>query len=221
MQKEEALTQQQVTARRDTRWPAHPPPSLRRPRGWETSLPSIRVVSSSGQTEGHLPKGSTRKHVSSEGSHAPSFLDVFGLQHDAGGPGDPADLAKGQYRGPVPSGLSAVSPLDTPHPSRGGGICHTSLEADPPPRSGSRPLEPSEGHVCAWLQLRHPRGRPGTWARRELGLGEAPGHSEEGPPSLLRAGPGVCLLHLGGGGVQSHQQGIPPVRGSGAGACSP
>ena len=48
--------------------------------------------------------------VSSEGSHAPSFLDVFGLQHDAGGPGDPAGLAKGQYRGPVPSGEAQKGP---------------------------------------------------------------------------------------------------------------
>ncbi|XP_038424029.1 USP6 N-terminal-like protein isoform X6 [Canis lupus familiaris] len=50
MQKEEALTQQQVTARRDTRWPAHPPPSLRRPRGWETSLPSISTMQEDPET---------------------------------------------------------------------------------------------------------------------------------------------------------------------------
>ncbi|XP_038361354.1 uncharacterized protein LOC119871768 isoform X8 [Canis lupus familiaris] len=80
---------------------AGPPTTISAPAwGWETSPPSI----SSGQTEGHLPTGSTRTHVSSEGSHAPSFLDVFGLQHDAGGPGDTAGLAKGQYRGPAPSG---------------------------------------------------------------------------------------------------------------------
>ena len=132
----------------------------------------------------------------------PHFPALISPHHGAPSvAGAPSRVSTGPVtvQGHRPPGLSAVSPLDTPHPSRGGGICrNTSLEADPPPRSGSRPLEPSEGQVCAWLQLRHPRGRPGTWAGRELGLGEAPGHSEEGPPRLLRAGPGVCLLHPGG-----------------------
>ena len=68
------------------------------------------VVSGSGQMEGDLPTGSTQTHVSSEGFHVPSFLDVFGLQHHAGGLGEPTGLVKGGYRGPVPSGEAQKGP---------------------------------------------------------------------------------------------------------------
>ena len=54
--------------------------------------------------------GSTWTHVSSEGFHVPSFLDVFGLQHHAGGLGEPTGLVKGGYRGPVPSGEAQKGP---------------------------------------------------------------------------------------------------------------
>ena len=49
----------------------------------------------SDQTDADLPTGSTQTHVSSEGFHSVSSLDVFALQHQARGPGDPAGLGKG------------------------------------------------------------------------------------------------------------------------------
>ena len=63
------------------------------------------------QSDGGGPvHGEHRTHVSLEGFHAPSFLDVFGLQHHAGGLGEPTGLVKGGYRGPVPSGEAQKGP---------------------------------------------------------------------------------------------------------------
>ncbi|XP_048962267.1 bromodomain-containing protein 4-like [Canis lupus dingo] len=160
--KEEALTQRQVTAHRDTRWPAHPPPSLRRPRAG-------------------------RCHPRASGSHAPSFLDVFGLQHDAGGPGGPAGLAKGQYRGPVPSGA----------PSR--------VSAGPVTVQGHRPPGLSAGQGAARPQP--PRGQetpPGDPARGQMdknaqAMGPLPPQREAVTPGLQGgpapgAGTGVAAI---------------------------
>ncbi|XP_038515095.1 uncharacterized protein LOC102151858 isoform X1 [Canis lupus familiaris] len=153
------------------------PQCMKRRRSHSDRSQGYGVVSGSSQTEGHLPTGSTWTHVSSEGSHAPSFLDVFGLQHDAGGPGDPAGLAKGQYGGSVPSGapsrvsagpvtveghrppgLSEMSPLDTSHPSQGGcspfqqGLLQGQGAARPqPPRGQETP--PGDPSVDKWIKM--------------------------------------------------------------------
>ena len=59
--------------------------------------------------------------MSSESFHAVSYLDVFGLQHHARGPGEPAGLGKGLYNSQIPSGEAQRGPIDARAPTRGGG----------------------------------------------------------------------------------------------------
>ena len=65
------------------------------PPAQHTPLGAMGLSPPSGQTDGYLSTGSTQKHVSSEGYHVVSSLDIFGLQHQARGTGDTAGLGKG------------------------------------------------------------------------------------------------------------------------------
>ncbi|XP_048954184.1 proline-rich protein 36-like [Canis lupus dingo] len=186
MQKEEALTQQQVTARRDTRWPAHPPPSLRRPRGWETSLPSISTMQEDPETLLTLQRA--------------NIVAQYHQAHQAGSPQDLSLCKVTDHQGFLfffffPPGLSAgdglvwgesAGVLSPTPPSQGPhspeGFCgaagtrscpapaperpRTSLGVSPVPRpsaaraAGNTPqTEPRStgGPVPSWL-LRVPRG---------------------------------------------------------------
>ncbi|XP_077714823.1 uncharacterized protein LOC144289968, partial [Canis aureus] len=111
-------------------------------------------------------------------------------QHDAGGPRDPAGLAKGQYRGPVPSGA------------------RSRVSAGPVTVQGHRPPGLSAGQLAARPQL--PRGQetpPGDLARGQMdknaqAMGPLPPRREAAAPGLQGgpapgAGTGVAAIAEG------------------------